>query len=174
MSMTCRLLRGATAAATALFLVIGPTLAADPLPEPKGRPLLEVTGAIKASNVGDKAVFDLAMLEGLGNTEIVTTTAWTEGKQTFEGVLLSAIIERVGTDSDTAVAIALNDYKVDIPVEDFGKYPVILAYRMNGKELKIRDKGPLWVVYPQDDYPELKNKQTQAKWVWQVKEIHFK
>lgn len=53
-------------------------------------------------------------------------------------------------------------------------YPVILAYRMNGELLRIRDKGPLWVIYPQDDFPDLKTKQTQAKWVWQVKEIQFK
>ena len=59
-------------------------------------------------------------------------------------------------------------------MSDFAKYPVILAYRMNGELLKIRDKGPLWIVYPQDGYPELKTKETQAKWVWQVKEIRFK
>ena len=93
---------------------------------------------------------------------------------TVEGVLLSDLMERVGATGTTAVAVALNDYKVDIPAEDFTNYPVILAYRMDGDLLKIRDKGPLWIVYPQDDFPDLKTKQTQAKWVWQVKEIRFR
>ena len=51
---------------------------------------------------------------------------------------------------------------------------MILAYKMDGEFLKIQDKGPLWIIYPQDDFPALKTKQTQAKWVWQVKEIQFK
>jgi len=156
-----------------LFLFAG-VAAAEALPKPSGSVLLDVTGAITNRNEGDKAAFDLAMLENLGVTRIVTSTAWTEGTPAFEGVLLSKLMERVGATGKSAVTIALNDYKVEIPVADFAKYPVILAYRMNGELLKIRDKGPLWVVYPQDDHPELKTKETQAKWVWQVKEIRFK
>ncbi|NQW10875.1 MAG: molybdopterin-dependent oxidoreductase [Alphaproteobacteria bacterium] len=157
----------------AMFLAIG-VARAEALPQPKDRPLLEVTGQITTKNVGDKAAFDFAMLEALGSTTLVTSTAWTEGRPEFEGVLLSALIERIGATGSTAVAIALNDYKVEIPIEDFTRYPVILAYRMNGKRLRVRDKGPLWIIYPQDDFPALKTKQTQARWVWQVKEIQFK
>ena len=147
---------------------------AETLPKPAGPVLLDVTGTIGTTNSDGKASFDLEMLEAIGKATTVTTTAWTEGRATFEGVLLSKLMERVGATGKTAVTIALNDYKVDIPVEDFSRYPVILAYRMNGERLKIRDKGPLWVIYPQDDFPDLKTKQTQAKWVWQVKEIRFK
>lgn len=159
----------------AVLLCLDPGSArAEPLPKPTGRVLLEISGDIQNTNGDTGASFDLAMLEAVGLAKTETTTAWTEGKSTFEGVLLAKLMERVGAKGSTAVAIALNDYKVDIPVEDFTKYPVILAYRMDGERLKIRDKGPLWIVYPQDDFPELKTKQTQAKWVWQVKEIHFK
>jgi hypothetical protein len=162
-----------TSTAAALFLAAG-VAAAEPLPQPKDRVVLEVTGQIEAPNVDDKAVFDLAMLQALGGDKIVTSTAWTEGQPEFEGVLLSKLIDRVGASGATAVAIALNDYKVEIPVADFARYPVILAYSMDGQMLRIRDKGPLWIIYPQDDFPALKTKETQAKWVWQVKEIHFK
>jgi len=147
---------------------------AEPLPAPASPAVLEVTGQVTTRNVGDKAVFDVAMLEALGGAKTVTSTAWTEGQSTFEGVLLSKLMERVGASGATAVAVALNDYKVEIPVADFKQYPVILAYKMDGEFLKIRDKGPLWIIYPQDDFPALKTKQTQAKWVWQVKELQFK
>lgn len=160
--------------ALALLCLCAGAAQAETLPSPTGPVLLEVTGAIGTTNGNGKASFDLAMLEAVGPATTVTSTAWTEGKSTFEGVLLSKLVERVGATGKTAVTIALNDYKVEIPVADFARYPVILAYRMNGELLKIRDKGPLWIVYPQDDYPELKSKQTQAKWVWQVKEISFK
>ena len=157
----------------ALLLATG-VARAEPLPAPGSPAVLEVSGLISTRNVGEKAVFDVAMLEALGGAKTITSTAWTDGQPTFEGVLLSKLMERVGASGATAVAIALNDYKVEIPVADFRQFPVILAYKMDGEFLKIRDKGPLWIIYPQDDFPALKTKQTQAKWVWQVKEIKFK
>jgi hypothetical protein len=164
---------GIMGAAAALILAVG-TVGAATLPLPKERALLEVTGNVANTNLPEKAVFDLAMLEGIGITKTKTSTAWNEGQPVFEGVLLKALLDHVGASGTTIVAVALNDYKVEIPIEDFNKYPVILAYRMDGQPLRVRDKGPLWIIYPQDDFPNLKDKQTQAKWVWQVKEIRVK
>ena len=172
--LNARKLIGAACGLALGVAIAGGHAAAGSLGQPEGNILLTISGDIMNKNDGDAAIFDLAMLEGQGNTEVVTTTAWTEGQQTFEGALVSQLMDAVGAMGETAEVIALNDYKVDIPVQDFRDYPVILAYRMNGEELKIRDKGPLWIVYPQDDHPELQNKKTQAKWVWQVKEIRFK
>lgn len=163
----------ATRALAVLLLCVG-VAHADALPAPQGPVILTISGKIATTNADGKAQFDLAMLEAIGGATIDTSTAWTEGKGNFQGVLLSKLMQRLGATGDIAVTIAINDYKVEIPVADFSRYPVILAYRMNGEILKIRDKGPLWVVYPQDEHPELKTKETQAKWVWQVKEIRFK
>ena len=157
----------------AALVYSGPAPAAD-LAKPTGKVLLTVSGNVSNQNAGDKAEFDFEMLQALGVSKIETTTAWTQGTKTFEGILLKTLVDTVGAAGSTAEVIALNDYKVDIPMEDFTDYPVILAYQMDGERLKIREKGPLWVVYPEDDNPELKNKQVQAKWVWQVKEIRFK
>jgi hypothetical protein len=148
--------------------------AQQPLPKPEGRSLLDVTGKIAVTNAPEKASFDLKMLESLGVARTKTSTAWTEGQPAFEGVSVKALLDRLGAKGDTVIAIALNDYKVEIPIEDFNKYPVILAYRMNGELLRVRDKGPLWIVYPQDEFPTLKNKETQSKWVWQVKELRIR
>jgi hypothetical protein len=114
------------------------------------------------------------MLEALGASRIRTSTAWTTGPQNFEGVSLKTLLERVGAFGSSVEAIALNDYKVEIPVSDFARWPVILAYRMNGELMRVRDKGPLWIIYPQDDFPALNTKETQGKWVWQVKELRVK
>lgn len=160
-------------AAAIVTLAIMPALA-QPLAKPADRPFLEVTGKIKVTNDGDKATFDLALLESVGKAKTKTTTAWTEGTPEFEGVNLKALLDRLGASGDAVIAVALNDYKVEIPIADFTRYPVILAYRMNGELLKVREKGPLWIIYPQDDFPALKNKETQAKWVWQIKELRVK
>lgn len=146
---------------------------AGTLATPQGRSILEVTGKITNTNAGNRAQFDLPMLEKIGVSRVTTATAWTEGKPVFEGVLMRDLLNQVGASGDKVTVVALNDYKVDIPIADFKNFPVILAYRMDGKPLRVRDKGPLWIVYPADDFPELNNKQTQNKWVWQVKEIQI-
>ena len=113
------------------------------------------------------------MLEKLGISRRKTSTAWTEGQPVFEGVLMRDLFNQVGASGDKVTVVALNDYKVDIPMSDFKNFPVILAYRMDGQALRVKDKGPLWIIYPADEFPELNNKQTQNKWVWQFKEIQI-
>jgi hypothetical protein len=143
----------------------------EPLPRPSGRVLLTVKGAIEQTNADGKAELDLAMLEAIGTSQLQTSTPWTDGRPTFEGVRMRDLLERLGAHGPTVTVVALNDYKMQIPVDDFVSYPVLLAFKMNGERLRIREKGPLWLVYPQDEFPELQNKPTQAKWVWQVKEM---
>lgn len=170
-SLAARLLALLAAALVALGLAAA---SAQTLPPPAGTPILEVTGRIAVTNGDARARFDLAMLEALGVSRIRTTTAWTNGQQDFEGVPLKVLLERVGAFGDHIEAVALNDYKVEIPVSDFSRWPVILAWRQNGQLMRVRDKGPLWIVYPQDDFPALNSKDVQAKWAWQLKEIRVR
>ena len=170
---TFRHLMGLAFVLSSVLLTAGLALAAS-LSKPEGRPILEVSGSISTTNVGDKAQFDIAMLEKMKPAKVATSTAWTEGTPVFEGVLMRDLLAAVGAKGDTVTAVALNDYKIDIPIADFMKYPVVLAFRQDGQLLKVREKGPLWIVYPQDEFTELKNKQTQAKWLWQLKELRVK
>jgi hypothetical protein len=146
---------------------------AETLPSPRGKSILEITGRISVVNTPEKtAIFDHEMLERIGVTKVQTSTPWTDGRPTFEGVLMRDLLKHVGATGDNVTVIALNDYKATLPVSDFEKYPVIIAHKMDGKLLKIRDKGPLWIIYPQDQFEELRDKSVNRKWVWQIKEIH--
>ncbi len=69
-------------------------------------------------NVGDKAVFDLAMLEKLGMKTIETTPRYT-GKVRFDGIPLSKLMDLVGAKGTSARVLALNDYTTIIPIDDF-------------------------------------------------------
>jgi hypothetical protein len=62
----------------------------------------------------------------------------------------------------------LNDYSADIPLSDFMNYDVILAWSMDGQPLTRRDKGPLWIIYPRDAVPELRDERYEHRWVWQL------
>ena len=77
---------------------------------------------------------------------IVTTTPWYSGKVRFDGVSLSKLMDLVGAKGKSARVLALNDYTTIVPIDDFHKFPVILALKMNGEYMRIRDKGPLFIV----------------------------
>lgn len=167
------MLQGLRAWAALALLAAGPALAGE-LPAPTGPVILKVTGQIANTNDGDAAVFDRAMLDALGTATVKTSTSWTDGQPTFEGVPVAAILDAVGASGKTLHAIAVNDYAVDLEVDEVRKYPVLAAMKQDGRELRLRDRGPIWIVYPRDDYPELKPERNDYKWIWQLREIEVR
>ena len=144
------------------------------LPAPKERPILTISGKIDVTNKDNTAQFDRTMLESMGLVTIETTSPWYEGKVKFEGVLLDKLMKLVGAKGERVSVIALNDYATEIPIADFAKYNVILAIKRDGEYMPVRDKGPLFIVYPYDSNPELKSQTYYARSAWQVAKIEVK
>lgn len=147
-----------------------PTLAGA-LPQPQGKPILSIFGMIETKNSEAGAVFDRALLEDIGLRTLKTSTNWTTGVKTFEGVLVRDVLRRVGAKGTYAIASALNDYSAEIPLSDFEKFDVLLALRMDGRDLLPRDKGPIWIVYPRDQHAELQDARYDQRWVWQLNSL---
>lgn len=147
--------------------------AAD-LPDPAGAVILTVSGAIERTNAGAVADLDLAMLEGLGTETVRTSTPYTTGVQEFRGVPLKRLLDALGARGRLATMIALNDYRVAVPLGDAEIPGVILAFERNGEPMPVRDKGPLWLIYPLDDRPELDTRGTYAKLIWQLRRIEIR
>lgn len=144
---------------------------AETLPSPSGRVVLTVSGKITNTNAGKEARFDIEMLKAIAQTSVHTTTPWTDGEQHFDGVLMRDLMARVGAFGESVRAIALNDYSYLIDLSDFAKYPVLLAHTQNGERLRIRDKGPLWIIYPRDEFDELGQKAVEPRMVWQLQRL---
>ena len=160
-----------------LGLAIGlalPALGEEALAPPQDRVILTVTGAIANTNAPGRADFDLAALERLGFSKLVTWTPWTEGAVEFEGVLARRLMAVVGARGTEVYALALNEYDHTIPIADFQSYDVLLALRMNGRPMRVRDKGPIWIVYPWSGNPELDDFLTREKSVWQLNALHVR
>ena len=149
----------------------GAALAAEPLPLPKGPVILTISGQIEQTNGSGLARFDQEMLEALGKASFVTGTELSAKPQLFEGVALRAALERVGARGKVIRASAMNDYEIPIPVEDL-RYEPILAMKVDGKVLMVRDKGPLWIVYPRDAHEVLHDVRYYARSVWQLNKLH--
>ena len=161
---------GLVGAFVAFVGIIGAAYAAT-LAAPTERPVLTITGKIGVTNKDNTAQFDRPMLESLGMVAIETTTPWHEGKVKFEGIPVDKLMKQVGATGDRVVVTALNDYTTEIPMEDFAKYKVILAIKRNGEYMPVRDKGPLFIIYPYDSDPELKSQTYYARSAWQVAKI---
>ena len=136
--------------------------------------ILSVTGAIAGAEDSGRIDFDLNALEQLGLTKLKTWTPWTEGAVEFEGVWARRLMQAVGAQGTEVEARALNDYEEVIPIDDFHRYDVLLAVRMNGQLMRTRDKGPIWIVYPWSDHPELDDFATREKSVWQLNALHVR
>lgn len=141
---------------------------ADTLPIPRAKVILTVSGNISAMNAAGEARYDLSMLEALGMITIETSTPWYNGTVKFEGVLLSDIMKSAGASGTTIVATALNDYTTEIPISDFERFRPILAIKRDGHYMPVRDKGPLFIVYPFDSKNELKSQIYYGRSAWQV------
>ncbi|MDC7712340.1 molybdopterin-dependent oxidoreductase [Vogesella indigofera] len=141
------------------------------LDKPTGRPILTVSGLISEKNAGNDAQFDTAMLDKLPQQKMTVETPWYKTAQTFEGPLFRDVLKATGIKGKKLYVVALNDYAAEIPLADLEKYDVILARKINGKVLHVRDKGPLFIMYPFDKKPELRTKDIYSRCVWQVNRI---
>ncbi|MBQ0750549.1 MAG: molybdopterin-dependent oxidoreductase [Roseovarius sp.] len=130
--------------------------------------LLTLTGAVTGGQV-ELTQTDLDALEW---HEIATSTTVTDGQPVFRGVLMRDILDRAQARGDTVTARALNDYVIDIPMDDFHEFDVIAALYMDGIALTPRDKGPVWIVYPRDDHSVLADIRYDMRWVWQLSALH--
>lgn len=147
---------------------------AAPLGKPQGKVILTISGLISNTNNGDKAEFDLPMIEALGVQSFTTKTPWYKDPVTFSGVPMSKLMDAVGAKGTSITVTALNDYATDVPVEDFKAHTVILATKRDGNYMPVRDKGPLFIVYNYDSNPELQHQRFYSRSVWQVARIVVK
>ncbi|NNE87652.1 MAG: molybdopterin-dependent oxidoreductase [Silicimonas sp.] len=146
-------------------LIAAATLAIVPAVCAAGDALLTFTHA------GQATEFDMEALVALGAQEVSTTTIWTEGVQTFTGVPLNVFLEEVGVTEGTLKATAINDYAVEVPVEDAVPGGPIIAYLSNGESMSLREKGPLWIIYPYDSDPKYQTEVIYSRSIWQLDRI---
>lgn len=150
--------------------------AAWALESPQGPVVLTVTGRLRTSNRDGGSVFDMGMLERLPQASIQTTTPWYGQSRRFTGPLLRDVVATAGGQLGPGVklrATALNDYMVEIPGEDVMRYDLVLARLLDDKPMPVRDKGPLFIVYPFSSHPELRNAVYYSRCAWQLKSIEI-
>ncbi|MDA0151422.1 hypothetical protein OH460_03780 [Vibrio sp. Makdt] len=136
--------------------------------------ILASSGLTVFDQIGKKHEMTREQLLLLPQTEIKTVLPWAEGESVYSGVTLQAILETMDLSISPLVTIvALNDYKVAVPKEDFDDYQPIIAIKQNGEFMSVRDKGPYWLIYPLSSQPDINNTDFHAKMIWQIRDIHL-
>lgn len=107
-------------------------------------------------------------LEAMPRVSFRKGTTWTEGAQEFSGVPLKSILAASGITSGLVRAVAVNDYIVDIPVDELDDSFPIIADLIDGKPFSRREKGPLWIMYPFDKAPSYRTETNFGRSVWQL------
>ena len=129
--------------------------------------VLQVNSASEAA----AAQLDLEAIKGLGTVRFETSTPWTDGKVVFEAVPGDRLLPVLGTGGSVVHATALDDYSVEIPLDDFKSGKAHIAYSMNGEPLPEGQFGPYWIVYRYDSDPALADEAHQARSIWQLKSL---
>ncbi|MCG9596202.1 molybdopterin-dependent oxidoreductase [Vibrio sp. Isolate25] len=141
-----------------LLLVSLPTLGADLV--------------VRFENSQPKTLAYEQLISQYPPTSFKTKLPWYPDANQFTGFRVSDMLANLVKEETMAVSfIALNDYAASTTIENIIKYDPIIAYKMNGKKMKVRNKGPYWLVFNLDKYPEIDNAAFHSQMVWQIDEI---
>ena len=149
--------------------LIAPVVPAWALPPAKGKVVLTIDGKVEDKNTPTAAAFDMDMLHKLPQKTFSTMTPWDKKPITFTGPLLRDVLAAAKAKGTSIKAFALNDYQTIIPLDDAQKFDVIVAHKMNGQDIPVRTKGPLFIVYPYDTKEELRSSVYYERSAWQLK-----
>lgn len=151
--------------------LLSSTVSAGGLAAPEGRVVLTFSGQIGQTNQGKTAVFDMAALEALPQHSFTTHTPWFDRPVKFTGPLLADLLVAVKAQGKTIRATAINDYTISIPLADAQMHGVIVARLLDDQPMAVRDKGPLFVIYPFDSKAELRTSVYYERSIWQLKRM---
>ena len=175
-TMQCRrraLIRIAATLATgaAAGLVAFDAVALD---RPAGPVILTVTGALNTHNEANTAAFDLGLFERQPQHSFSTRTPWYPQPRKFRGVLFGELLKLLDSQASSVRAVALNDYRVDIPTDDLLRHGAMIASHLDDKPIAVRDKGPLLIIYPFDTRPELRTAVHYSRAIWQLRGLELR
>ena len=86
---------------------------------------------------------------------------------------MSAVLDIIDSNAEanTLKGKSLNDYPIEVSIADAREWPTIVAVKVDGKYISVRDKGPLWLVDLRRISAQFGNNKFNACWIWQIATI---
>ena len=162
------------AAASAPTVLQAPAPDPDAVPAaPQDKPVLTLIGRIGATNADSALRIDRAELDRLGLLAMAVNDPWAKQRVQLQGVWLRDLVAVARPDAaaTTLHLTALDDYQVDLKLDDVRASGVFLATRnVSGADLPVEDGGPTRVVFTDD----LVNRVSPDLWIWNIKTIEVR
>ncbi|HLP87234.1 MAG TPA: molybdopterin-dependent oxidoreductase [Nostocaceae cyanobacterium] len=96
-------------------------------------------------------------------------------KQIFEfrGIPVAALLNKfsIKTDIKEVTFVCYDSYQVTIPFQDLLQYPIILAIAKNGQPIRRDQGGPIYLVFPYSQHPQIQQKYYESFWAFYVSNI---
>jgi len=117
--------------------------------------------------------YTVEQLLDIQTAELKTLTPWTQGEPNFKGLSLITLLNTHNIASGELKFTALNDYSITIPVKELIDAQGFLAMYQDNKILRVRNKGPFWLIFPWSYRSELINSTISSWSIWQIKSIEY-
>lgn len=115
-------------------------------------------------------VLDWSRLDALATTHVKTSspvrTRDTSAVLDYRGVLLSKLLELAHAREavDTLTFVASDGFISAVDASDARRFPIMLAVELDGKPIARSDGGPLLLVFPESEFPEVRAKYKEVSW----------
>jgi len=145
--------------------------AGDRVPVPS-RSILDIKGAIGYTNSAGALSFDMATIDRLPTIDVTLYEPFLKRRVTYRGVLLSDILSlaKMTAGAKSLHMTALDDFVMDINVDQLGANDLVVATREEGKLMPVAKGGPTRIVFP--DGASV-GKDTE-KWIWSLKTVEVR
>ena len=115
--------------------------------------------------------YSVDQLLNIQTSTLKTLTPWSKGEPIFKGLNIIDLLNKHNITSGELKLTALNDYSISVPVQELIEAQAFLAMYQDDKILKVRDKGPFWLIFPWSNRSELINTKVSSWSIWQIKTI---
>ncbi|MGI5854713.1 MAG: molybdopterin-dependent oxidoreductase [Bacillota bacterium] len=108
------------------------------------------------------------------NFELEVTEANLRKDALFGGIKLSDLMTKAGAENCSIIKIIAKDkMTVEIKAEDALNYPIYIANTQNGEKIPTGEGGPVKLIFPYNQYPDLEELYKPAQWCWFVVTVEF-
>ncbi|MTJ07750.1 molybdopterin-dependent oxidoreductase [Anabaena sp. UHCC 0204] len=93
----------------------------------------------------------------------------------FQGIPVSTLLKNFGVPPEvTEITFVCYDaYQVTVKIQDLLTYPIILALAKDDKPIQRDQGGPLYLIFPYTEYPQIRQKYNEGSWAFYVTHVIF-
>lgn len=126
---------------------------------------------------GKPVTLSESKLNALAQTSVNTTdphhTSNSQAVLNFRGIAVSKLLDEFGVapNVETVTFVSYDAYRATVKVSDLRKYPIILALERNQQKIARSDGGPIYLVFPKQDFPQLQEIYPDRFWAFYVTDM---